>query len=62
MLGIAYFAAAFHSLAASADGSRVLGARIFVLIGWLVGILAASVPLAICELQRDEPGSRTPRS
>jgi len=58
VLGVAFFAVTFQSLEAGADGTRVLGARIFVLIGWLVGVLAASVPLAICELQRDDSGSQ----
>ncbi|MBU6375556.1 MAG: hypothetical protein KGQ59_06135 [Bdellovibrionales bacterium] len=38
----------------TADGFRTLGSRLFVLIGWMVGILAASFPLAIFELLREE--------
>ena len=36
------------------DGVRVLGARVFVMVGWLVGILASSLPLAIVELQSED--------
>jgi hypothetical protein len=41
---------------ASAGGSeaRTLGSALFPVIGWLVGILAASLPLAITELVQSE--------
>jgi hypothetical protein len=54
VLGVVLFAVIFRELPVGADGSRVLGPRLFVMIGWLVGILASSLPLAIVELQRED--------
>ncbi len=58
VLGAAFLALAFSLADPGESGARQLGPRIFVLIGWLVGILASSVPLAILELQAgDRPVS-----
>jgi hypothetical protein len=53
ILGAAIFAVMFQGLPVGVDGVRTLGPRLFVMIGWLVGILASSLPLAIVELQRE---------
>lgn len=55
VLGVAFFAVIFVGLSASPDGTRVLGSKLFVMIGWLVGVLASSLPLALLELQREDP-------
>ena len=44
----------------TADGTQVLGQKLFILIGWLVGILAASLPLALFELLREDGDYRAP--
>ena len=37
-----------------ASGTRVLGPRLFIMIGWLIGLLASCLPLAITELQHGD--------
>jgi hypothetical protein len=53
VLGAGVFAWIFSGLPVAADGTRALGPKLFMMIGWLVGILASSLPLAIAELQAE---------
>jgi len=57
VLGAVVFAWIFSELPVGADGTRALGSKLFVMIGWLVGILASSLPLAIVELLRESRDS-----
>jgi len=60
VLGAVGFAWVFIGLPMAPDGNRVLGSKLFVMIGWLVGVLASSLPLAIVELQRESRNSESP--